>query len=155
MSKIALAPNASGTGTFTLSAPNSNTSRTLVLPDADGTLITNTSALDASKLTGNVSSALLTGALPAISGAALTGLASITPAAGVVGSYAFLRNKTTTERDQGETLSGSSLGFAGIRDTQSNNAGNMTNQVSPSGTWQCMGYVIASNQANTLWLRIS
>jgi len=78
MSKIALAPNANGTGTFTLSAPNGNTSRTMVLPDADGTLITTTSALDASKLTGNVSSALLTGALPAISGAALTGITSTT-----------------------------------------------------------------------------
>jgi len=155
MSKIALSPNASGTGTFTLSAPNSNTSRTFELPDADGNLITNTSALDASKLTGNVSSALLTGALPAISGAALTGLASITPAAGVVGSYAFLRHQVSVTKNQGDTETGSNLGFAGIRDTQVNNAGNMTNAVSPSGTWQCMGYVIASNQANTLWLRIS
>lgn len=45
MSKIALSPNASGTGTFTLSAPNSNTSRTMVLPDADGTLLTTESII--------------------------------------------------------------------------------------------------------------
>ena len=38
MSKIALSPNASGSGTFTLASPNSNTSRTITLPDADVTL---------------------------------------------------------------------------------------------------------------------
>ena len=38
MSKIALTPNASGTGTFTIAAPNSNTNRTLTLPDATGIL---------------------------------------------------------------------------------------------------------------------
>ena len=38
MSKISLEPNASGAGTFTLAAPNSNTNRTLTLPDASGTV---------------------------------------------------------------------------------------------------------------------
>lgn len=38
MSKIALTPDASGTGTFTIAAPNSNTNRTLTLPDATGTV---------------------------------------------------------------------------------------------------------------------
>jgi len=36
MSNIALTPNASGTGTFTIAAPNSNTNRTLTLPDTSG-----------------------------------------------------------------------------------------------------------------------
>ena len=40
MSKIALTPNASGSGTFTLAAPNSNTDRTLALPDEVGTVLT-------------------------------------------------------------------------------------------------------------------
>lgn len=40
MSKISLTPNASGTGTFTLASPDSNTNRTLTLPDADGALLT-------------------------------------------------------------------------------------------------------------------
>jgi len=40
MSKISLQPNDSGTGTFTLAAPDSNTNRTLTLPDADGTVAT-------------------------------------------------------------------------------------------------------------------
>jgi hypothetical protein len=38
MSKVALSGNASGTGTFTIASPNSNTDRTLTLPDADGTV---------------------------------------------------------------------------------------------------------------------
>lgn len=38
MSKVALSGNASGTGTFTIASPNSNTDRTLSLPDASGTV---------------------------------------------------------------------------------------------------------------------
>ena len=40
MSTIAFTPNASGTGTFTIASPDSNTNRTLTLPDADGALLT-------------------------------------------------------------------------------------------------------------------
>jgi len=40
MTKIAIVPNAAGTGTFTIEAPNSNSNRTLVLPDAAGTVLT-------------------------------------------------------------------------------------------------------------------
>ena len=40
MSKVAITGNASGTGTFTIASPNSNTDRTLNLPDASGTLAT-------------------------------------------------------------------------------------------------------------------
>ena len=39
MSKITLEPNASGAGTFTLAAPNSNTNRTLTLPDEAGKVL--------------------------------------------------------------------------------------------------------------------
>jgi hypothetical protein len=38
MSSIKLSPNASGSGAFTIAAPNSNTDRTLTLPDATGTV---------------------------------------------------------------------------------------------------------------------
>ena len=38
MSKIALSPDAAGTGTFTLASPNGNTNRTITLPDGDVTL---------------------------------------------------------------------------------------------------------------------
>jgi len=40
VSKVAIKGNASGTGTFTLEAPNSNTDRTLTLPDEAGTVLT-------------------------------------------------------------------------------------------------------------------
>jgi len=40
MSKISLSGNASGTGTFTIASPNSNTDRTLTLPDNTGTVVT-------------------------------------------------------------------------------------------------------------------
>jgi hypothetical protein len=50
MSKIALTPNSSGTGTFTLAAPDSDTNRTLTLPDSAGELLTTTG--DGSGLTG-------------------------------------------------------------------------------------------------------
>ena len=40
MSKVAIQGNASGTGTFTIAAPNSNTDRTLTLPDEAGTVVT-------------------------------------------------------------------------------------------------------------------
>ena len=44
MSKISLAPDASGTGIFTIASPNSNTNRTLTLPDNTGTIITSGTA---------------------------------------------------------------------------------------------------------------
>ena len=45
MSKITLAPDVSGTGTFTIAAPDSNTDRTLTLPDSTGTIATAESTL--------------------------------------------------------------------------------------------------------------
>ena len=44
MSKIALTPSATGTGTFTISSPATNTDRTLVLPDEAGTVLTTATA---------------------------------------------------------------------------------------------------------------
>ena len=40
MSKITLEPNASGAGTFSIVSPDSNTNRTLTLPDEEGTVAT-------------------------------------------------------------------------------------------------------------------
>jgi hypothetical protein len=39
MSKVAIEGNASGSGTFTIASPNSNTNRTLTLPDSTGTVV--------------------------------------------------------------------------------------------------------------------
>lgn len=47
MSKVKIQGNASGTGILTIAAPNTNTDRTITLPDGTGTLLTGTvSALD-------------------------------------------------------------------------------------------------------------
>jgi hypothetical protein len=43
MSKVKIEGNASGTGTFTIAAPNSSTDRTLTLPDEAGTVVTTAS----------------------------------------------------------------------------------------------------------------
>ena len=43
MSNVKIQGNASGTGTLTIAAPNTNTDRTLTLPDESGTLLTSAS----------------------------------------------------------------------------------------------------------------
>jgi len=50
MSKVKIEGNASGTGTFTIAAPNSNTDRSITLPDAAGELLLANG--DGSNLTG-------------------------------------------------------------------------------------------------------
>lgn len=67
MSKVKIQGNSSGTGVFTIEAPNSNTDRTLTLPDNAGEVLTNTSSLPAGNLTGT---------LPSIDGSNLTGISS-------------------------------------------------------------------------------
>jgi hypothetical protein len=59
MSKISLAPDASGTGIFTISSPNSNTNRTLTLPDDTGTIVTNSGNQAGSFTTLNTSGAVV------------------------------------------------------------------------------------------------
>lgn len=46
MSKIRILPNASGTGTVTLSTPSTNTDRTITLPDGEGTVLTSGFGVD-------------------------------------------------------------------------------------------------------------
>ena len=50
MSSVSIQGNASGTGIFTIASPNSNTNRTLTLPDNTGTILTGSSAITASQL---------------------------------------------------------------------------------------------------------
>ena len=45
MSKITLSGNANGTGTLTIASPNTNSDRTLTLPDSTGTIATAESTL--------------------------------------------------------------------------------------------------------------
>ena len=47
MSKVTIKGATTGTGTFTIESPATNTDRTLVLPDEAGTVLTNTSDIEA------------------------------------------------------------------------------------------------------------
>lgn len=98
MTKITIAPNASGTGVMTLAAPNTNTDRTLTLPDVTTTLV----GTDATQTLTNksIAASQLTGALPAIDGSALTGI--------VTGGMTLLGTLTTTSGAT-QTLSGLTL----------------------------------------------
>ena len=163
MSKIALEPNASGTGTFTIASPNSNTSRTLTLPDAAGELLTDGSSLDAGKLTG---------ALPAIDGSALTGI-STTPTtaqvlsatagltAGGVGTYTFAYYAGYTYF--GSTYAGSSIYPAAMRGMNGTTGNGSfasqymgSNTSAQAGTWRSLGgYQTYDTEQLTLFVRIS
>ena len=170
MSKITLAPNAAGTGTLTVAAPNTNTDRTLTLPDVTTTLV----GTDATQTLTNksIAASQLTGALPAIDGSALTGLPAPTTAqvgtataglaADAVGSYAWLSRNTpsTTPLTMGTTYAGSTLAAFGLTTNASSGsaASSSTLGVTVSGTWRAMGTAVwaANNDyKTTLFLRIS
>ena len=54
MSKITLEPNDSGAGTFSIVSPDSNTNRTLALPDESGTILSDASTIDSNNLQSDV-----------------------------------------------------------------------------------------------------
>jgi len=136
MSKISLTPNASGTGTFTIASPNSNTNRTLTLPDADGALLT------------------ADGVLTAVAGASV----------GDVGTYAQLWASTTALRDHGTTVAGSGLKYSNVTTHTDGNLDGAS-PYSPAGTWRLMGNTGYENQGTggsarqraqmSVWLRVS
>jgi hypothetical protein len=176
MSQVTLEGNASGTGIFTVAAPNSNTNRTLTLPDATGTVVTtdatqtltNKSISGAQINSGTVAVARLGSGTPG-SGNFLRGdgswqtVPASTPSTadvlnatagaslGAVGTYAFLGlNATNTAISENSTIAGSSLRYLGsnIRvDTGGSNTGTSVGGT-PSGTWRAMGHCQASGLAN-------
>jgi hypothetical protein len=120
MSRIAFTGNASGTGTVTMAAPNTNSDRTVTLPDQTGTLYisggdigtpsggngSNLTNLNASNLSsGTVPDARFPATLPAASGVNLTSLnasnlssgtvATARLASGTANSTTFLRGDQT------------------------------------------------------------
>ena len=54
MSKISIKPADTGTATFTIEAPATNTNRTLTLPDGAGTILSDTSTIDSNNLQSDV-----------------------------------------------------------------------------------------------------
>ena len=105
MSKVSIEGNASGTGTFTIASPNSNTNRTLNLPDQTGTILTSatTTGFPAGSVLQVVQGTTSTGVNSTSTTYADTGLsASITPTSAtskilvVVTQPFFLSRSTTT-----------------------------------------------------------
>ncbi len=76
MSDIKIQPSATGTATVTLTAPVTNTARTITFPDSTSTLLASDGS--AAHLT-SIPAANITGTLPAISGANLTGISTFDP----------------------------------------------------------------------------
>jgi len=114
MSKIALKPNASGTGVFSLEAPNSNTDRTLTLPDEAGNVLTDVSDIETQVKTATNA----TGAAPVYACRAWvnfdgTGTVSIRESGNVssitdISSGNYIVNFTTAMPDNNYCWSGSS-----------------------------------------------
>jgi hypothetical protein len=167
MSKVKVQGNPSGTGTLTIAAPNTNSDRTLNLPDAAGTLVAKSGTYIApSELGSGTPSAsnFLRGdgswqIIPAPSTAnvlAATAGASL----GAVGTYAFLFDTVAQTTTPGSTRAGSSLRYAGSSAGSNNSA---ESGVAASGTWRVMGgsgYLGGSPSTNaatrtSVWLRIS
>jgi hypothetical protein len=98
MTKIAIVPNAAGTGTFTIEAPNSNSNRTLVLPDAAGELLTDVSSLPAANLTGDVAAARITTALNATGSAPIYACRAWVSFNGTNGAIAASGNVSSVSR---------------------------------------------------------
>jgi hypothetical protein len=137
MSQVTLQGNASGTGVFTIAAPNSNTNRTLNLPDAAGDVVlttatqtlTNKSISGAQINSGTVDVARLGSGTPGTgnflrgdgswqtvpaSAPSTTDVLNATAGAtvGAVGTYAFLGETTITTTAPGGTRAGSGLRYA-------------------------------------------
>ena len=116
MSSIKLESNASGTGIFTIASPNSNTNRTLTLPDATGTIITTAGGAAISGTTGAFTTTVgVGGATPAASGAGITfpATASASSDANTLDDYEE-GTWTPATSSSGYTISSSSGGYTKV-----------------------------------------
>jgi hypothetical protein len=165
MSQVTLQGNASGTGIFTLAAPNSNTNRTLNLPDAAGAVIVGTQP--AGDIVGTTATQTLTN--KSISGAQINSgtvaaarLGSGTPGTGNFlrgdGSWQTVPASAPSTTDVLNATAGASVGAVGtyafLRSgntvavspggTKAGSNLKYTGVLSesataPAGTWRCMG----------------
>ena len=94
MAKVKIQGHASGSGVLTVTAPNTSSDRTITLPDATGTLLNSDGS--AASLTA-IPAANITGTLPAISGANLTGFTYANmPVGSIIQVVTLTRAKTST-----------------------------------------------------------
>ena len=126
MSKINLTPNASGTGVFTIASPNSNTDRTLNLPDEAGTVLSSSSDIESQVKTATNA----TGSAPIYSCRAWvnfngTGTVAIRDSGNVSsitdnGTGDYTVNFTTALEDANYSAVGTSRGISGVNSTFAN-----------------------------------
>jgi hypothetical protein len=123
MSKITLSGNASGTGTFTLASPDSNSDRTLDLPDAGGTMVLDTATQTLTNKT--------------IQGGALT-LATAVTASGTAVDFTSIPSwvKRVTVMFDGVSTNGTSFPWL-VR-------------IGPSGGVETTGYLGSSSQITSV-----
>lgn len=164
MSKISIEGNASGTGTLTIAAPNTNSNYTLTLPEATGTVVARSStyiapselgsgtANDTTFLRGDntwqtISTTPTTDqVLTATAGASV----------GAVGTYAFMVPTASITYTQGATRAGSGLRYSSVYSVAGDSA-TVNNGSTAAGTWRVMGSTggFGSVQWASVWLRIS
>jgi hypothetical protein len=144
MSKIALSGNPSGTGTFTIASPNSNTDRTLTLPNATGTVIIGTQP--AGDIVGTTATQTLTN--KTIQGGTLT-LATAVTASGTSIDFTGIPSwvKRITVMFNGVSTNGSSsylvqLGDSGGIETTGYLSQANTFNTTPSGLVSSAGYLL-------------
>jgi hypothetical protein len=143
MSKIAFTPNASGTGTFSIASPGTNTDRTLTLPDATGTVV----LADATQTLTNKT---ISG--PTISGATITG--------------STIQGGAITRGTAVASTSGTVINFTGIPSwakrvtvlmsgVSTNGASPLIVQLGSSGGVEASGYQSFSACRNTVGTNLS
>ena len=126
MSKVKIEGNASGTGTLTISAPNTNTDRTLTLPDGAGEILLSNG--DGSSLTGITTGKVLqvVEATPIYSVASTNQTTyqnvistSITPSATTSKIMVYFQTSSFTS-----TTTGNNTSFTLFRDSTNTSSGN-------------------------------
>jgi len=144
MSNIALTPNASGTATFTIASPATNTNRTLTLPDATTTVVGTDTAQTLTNKT--------------IFGGAISRATAVASTSGTAIDFTDIPSwvKRITVMFGGVSLSGTSLlqvqigDAGGIENTGYLGACN-TFSSSPSATNYSSGF-LANENGNNAWL---
>jgi hypothetical protein len=109
MSLVKIQGNASGTGEFTIAAPNSNTNRTLTLPDNTGTILTSatTTGFPAGSVLQVVSATYSTYTVISSTSYTDTGLsASITPTSSSSKILVIVSQQNSVYRDTNSVISG-------------------------------------------------